>query len=155
VIDVKLTIRIGGATDMLARIAKVDMKRVLTGLRKPATVDLRQHDHAARAPDGAWPGLALSTIARRTKMIRTKGGRLRKQNKLLGRLPRALQSIVSSRSLIMRSRVKWSMAHQKGAIVGRGSRLPRRQFMWISTWLRGQARDAFIKALAAAGRRSL
>lgn len=152
---IKVTVRIGGVLDMFSRLKRIDTKAVLRTLRKPATVDLRQHDTAARGPDGAWPRLAVSTVARRAKMTKTKSGRRRKPNKLLGRLPKALQSIVSERSLIMRSRVKWSMAHQKGAIVGRGSRLPRRQFMWISVWLRGQARDAFVKALAAAGRRSL
>jgi hypothetical protein len=155
VIDVKVVVKIGGVRDMFSRLAAVKVREVFKELRKPALIDQRQHDQAARGPDGRWPPLAASTLARRARMTKTKSGRKRKPNKLLGRLPKAMQSIVNTRSLIVRSRVKWSLAHQRGARVGNGAILPRRQFMWISDWLRRHAKEAFVRALVAAGRRSL
>lgn len=151
-IGVRATIRVGGLMDTFRRLARPDLIKAYKEMQGPARHDQRDHDNKDRAPDGPWPGLAASTVARRARMARSKRRR-RKPHKLLGRLPRAMQNIVSSRSLIVRSRVKWSMAHQKGAIVGRGARLPRRQFMWISDWLRGQARQILEQAMMRVFRR--
>ncbi len=138
-IGVKATIRIGGIMDTFRRLSRPDLKQTFKEMQGPARFDQRDHDNKELAPDGSWPALHPSTVARRARMAKSKRRRA-KPRKLLGRLPKAMQNIVSAKSLIVRSRVKWSLAHQKGAIVGRGSRLPRRQFMWISDWLKGQAR---------------
>lgn len=156
-IDIKARVTIDGPLKMLARIAKFDAKPVFKLLRVPANVDQRQHDTASRGPDGPWPQLAASTIARNRYIRTVKGAKGKRtirlggstRHKLLGRVPRAMQDIVSSRSLIVRNRVRWGIAHQAGAIVGHGARLPRRQFAWISRWLLREAENAFNKALAA------
>lgn len=164
VIDVKARVTISGPLKMFNRLRNFDPKPTLVTLKKPANVDQNQHDTAARGPDGPWPQLAPSTVAR-NRYARTVGkgkgrrtirkghggsARLISRHKLLGRLPKARQSIVSRKSLIVRSRVKWSMAHQAGARVGRGSLLPRRQFEWISPWLKRQVVAAFERDLNAA-----
>lgn len=156
-IDIKARVTIKGPLSMLRHLARFDPKPVFQLLRKPAHVDQRQHDTASRGPDGPWPQLAASTIARNRYNRTVKGLKGKRtirlggstKHKLLGRVPRALQDIVSGRSLIVRNRVKWGLAHQAGAIVGHGARLPRRQFEWISKWLLRQAEDAFNKALQA------
>ncbi len=162
-IDVKAIVRIKAPMRMLRDIVRFDPKPVFQLLRKPAHIDQRQHDSAARGPDGPWPQLAASTIARNRFNRTVKGAKGKRtirlggstKHKLLGRLPRAMKDIVSSRSLIVRSRVGWSIAHQGGAVVGNGARLPRRQFAWISKWLGEQARVAFERAInALADRRS-
>lgn len=152
-IDVKLTVRLGGVRDMLARIAHVNIKETLREARVPTRLDQKDHDRKETGPDGSWPQLASSTRAR---YARRPGGKRGFQYKLLGRLPKALNSRVTGNSLIFFSRVtKWSMAHQKGAIVGHGARLPRRQFLWISPTLKRIVRIMFERALKRAAARSL
>jgi len=73
----------------------------------------------------------------------------------LAKLPNALQSIVTPMSLKLRSRVRWSMAHQDGPTrVGRGAILPGRQFLWISRDLIVIARRMFRETLWRRWRRS-
>jgi hypothetical protein len=141
---------------MFDRLRKVDIKDAFLELRGPAVFDQRHHWRKDEAPDGRWPGLAASTLERRTrKRGRAKNGRQQSwPRKLLGRFPTAMQSIATTRSLIVRSRVKrFSMVHQEGGRAGHGARIPRRQYMWISDWLRAQAVERFKKALVLAARR--
>lgn len=154
-IGVKVNVRLGGVKEMFDRLSRIDTKRVLSDARGPARFDLNHHDRYEEGPDGKWPALAPSTVAAYAR--RAKGKRRRgKPHKLLGRLPRALVSRVTANKLTVLSRVtKWSMAHQAGGIVGRGSRLPRRQFMWISDWLKGRVKTLFEIALRKAGMGSL
>jgi len=112
--------------------------------------DQRHHWRKDEAPWGHWPGLAASTLERRTRRRgRDKKGRNRSwPKKLLGRFPTAVKSIASAKSLIVESRVKrFSMIHQQGGRAGHGARIPSRQYMWISEWLLQQAQKAFTKAL--------
>lgn len=142
--DVKLDLKLGRVIMGLERIAKADMRRAFNELKGPARFDQRHHERHEEAPDGKWPPLAASTVARRARIQAKKKRRARVTNKLLGRLPGALMMRATARSLQILSRVtRWSMAHQKGAVVGHGARLPRRQFLWISDWLKGRARHVF------------
>lgn len=152
-IDVAVNVRIDGAMASLQRIARLDTRRVFMTLRAPARQDQRDHDKKESAPGGHWPGLAASTLARRTrKRGRNKAGKQQSwPQKLLGRLPRALQAIVSTRSLIVRSRGRsWVIVHQAGGFAGHGARIPQRQYLWISKWLRGEVRTAFLRAMSGA-----
>jgi len=157
VIDVKARVTITGPLSMLRHIARFDPRPVFQTLRKFANADQRQHDTANRAPDGPWPQLAASTVLRNRYNRTVKGLKGKRtirlggstKHKLLGRVPKALQDIVSSRSLIVRNRVRWGLAHQAGAIVGHGARLPRRQFEWISRWLLRMTEEKFTEALQA------
>lgn len=155
---VKATVRFGGVLDAFNRLSRIDTLKAFKELRGPARLDQRHHDRNTEAPDGRWPPLAASTIARNRYRRTVKGAKGRRttrrggarslsSHKLLGRLPTALQAIVSPTSLIIRDRVKWSMAHQASAIVGHGARLPRRQFLWISDWLKDFTRKQFQRLL--------
>jgi hypothetical protein len=154
--DVHATVRIGSVRDLFTRLARIDVRRVFEDLRGPAVFDQRHHWRKDEAPFGRWPGLAASTLERRSRPRgRDKRGRNRSwPKKLLGRFPTAVQSIASARSLVVRSRVKrFSWIHQAGGRAGHGARIPSRQYMWISSFLREDARRLFQKALQkAAGR---
>lgn len=136
---------------MLRRIKQLDTRAVFKRIQPSAIHDQQNHDRALRGPDGPWPALAASTIARRMRPRgKSKTGKNRSwPTKLLGRLPKSLQAIPSKMKLLVRSRVKeFSLAHQGGAIVGNGARLPRRQFLWISDWLLERCRVEFVRAMA-------
>lgn len=148
--DVHAVVHLGGVRGLFTRLSRVDVKRTFNDLRGPAVFDQRHHWNKIEAPWGKWPGLAASTLARRTrKRGRDKKGRNRSWPKrLLGRFPTAVKSIASGKSLVVESRVKrFSMIHQAGGVAGHGAHIPSRQFMWISGWLLQQAQKAFVKAL--------
>lgn len=156
--DVRFTVRIGSIRDLFTRLSRVDLKESFKELRGPARFDQRHHWRKDEAPDGHWPGLAASTLERRTRPRgRGKDGRNRSwPKKLLGRFPTSLQMIPSAKSLIVRSRVKrFSLVHQRGGTAGHGARIPRRQYLWISFFLKMQAKKEFEKALLRAAHRRL
>lgn len=101
-----------------------------------------QRDHAARreGPEGSWPPLAQSTLAKRASL-----GRLRRRP--LGRLTSAVTYTASKDGVVARSRVPWSGAHQEGAVVGRGSRLPARPFLWLSDRLIERAKEILARVV--------
>lgn len=147
-VDIQVRVHIAGPLLKLAQLERIDFSRVFGGLRKPARADQIDHRNRMRGPRGPWPALAPSTLERYARAGK------RRNRRILGRLPVALQSIVSHNSLVMRSRVKWSMAHQAGPTrVGHGSILPQRQFLWISARLRDKARSMFEDALYSRWRR--
>jgi phage gpG-like protein len=154
--DVRATVHLGGVRSLFSRLAHIDTRKVFTDLKGPATFDLRHHWRKDEAPWGHWPGLAASTLERRTRPRgRSKDGKNRSWPKrLLGRFPTAIKHIVSKKSLVVESRVKrFSMIHQAGGTAGHGARIPSRQYMWISDFLAEQVRKAFEKALRDAAAR--
>lgn len=137
-------------------IARLDTRKVFNDLRGPTRFDQRHHWNKEESPDQHWPGLAPSTLERRTRTRgRDKRGRYRNwPTKLMGRFPTALQLKPSAKQLLVLSRVrKFSWVHQHGGTVGHGARLPRRQFLWVSDWLLQHAKKKFEAALMAAARR--
>ncbi len=124
--------------------AKVDMREIEKGLeamadpkvvdraaralKKPMRDDQRDHARQAEGSDGTWPA-RKRLVGRGKKVLR------RNRRKLLGKLPRA--TIVYARGGVVTamSRAKFSLAHQDGARVGRGAKLPKREFLWISDGL--------------------
>lgn len=149
-VNVRAVVYLGSVQNLFARLSRFDVKKTFNNLKGPAVFDQRHHWRKDEAPWGHWPGLAASTLERRTrKRGRDKKGRNRSwPKKLLGRFPTAVKSIASAKSLIVESRVKrFSMIHQQGGIAGHGARIPSRQYMWISDWLLQQAEKAFVKAL--------
>ena len=94
-------------------------------LKKPLRLDQRDHSKKREGPAGAWAPRAASTLER----MRHGGKRARKP---LGRLSGAVTYSATSNSVSGVSRAPWSGAHQDGARVGHGSRLPVREFLWIS-----------------------
>jgi hypothetical protein len=149
---VRMHVRYSGVLAALQRLRAPDMLRAYRELRGPARYDQRHHDRRSEGPDGRWPSLAPATIARRRrKRGKDKNGRRRGwPKKLLGRLPVSLRSIATSRSLVVQSAIRrpgLGFVHQKGGRIGRGARVPRRQYLWISDWLERQAIRAFRLAL--------
>lgn len=123
-------------------------------LRQPMRLDQREHAKNEAGPSAKWPPRSPMTEARRRQ--RNRGARTTKAmrlisvakfrrratpKKILGRLPSAIDIIVGSTSVTARSRVPWSAAHMKGGRVGRGSRLPKRVFLWLSDRLIEKARE--------------
>jgi hypothetical protein len=140
--DIYANLRIGGIIAAFEHLRKLDIKAVLLKLRKPMHYDQRDHRDRQRGPNGPWQQLAASTKARYAREGK------RRNRRILAKLPNARYTIVNSRSIRMRSRVSWSMAHQDGPTrVGRGSRIPQRQFLWISKRLKEEARRHFEAAL--------
>jgi len=141
--------RIVGAFD---KIRHLDVKKVLLDLRGPVRFDQRHHWRKEEAPSFHWPGLAASTLERRTRkrgINRKTGKRVSWPTKLLGRFPTALKLTADRHELVAQSRVKrFSMIHQEGGTAGHGARIPSRQYLWISPFLIGQVRTYFEKALA-------
>lgn len=87
---------------------------------------LDQRDHAKKqmGPGGRWPARAKSTA----RKLRSKG----KRPRLLGKLPISTTYVATKTGVRGLSRVSWSNAHNQGARVGRGSVLPKREYLWIS-----------------------
>jgi hypothetical protein len=141
-IDVTGTVRIGAVMSCLNRLQRFDFKKVFKRLRKPMHKDQADHRDKQRGPRAAWPPLAATTRARYARLG------YRRNRRILNRLPNARQTLVTAQELRMKSRVPWSMAHQNGPTrVGRGSILPQRQFLWISSSLRAEARKEFRRAM--------
>lgn len=140
-VDVHVDIRYGTVLALFAKMRRMDLRRVFRGLRRPMHLDQRDHRDKQRGPGSTWKALAPSTLARYAREGK------RRNRRILAKLPNSRTTILTADSLKMRSRVRWSMAHQAGAVVGHGSRLPQRQYMWISKQLIRQARHAFREAL--------
>lgn len=124
---VKAEVQIGGVLLAMGRLLRINLKPALVKLRKPMHADQRDHRDRQMGPIGAWKPLAATTLARYAREGK------RRNRRILARLPNSRYAIITADELIMRSRVKWSMAHFDGpTIVGHGSVLPQRQFFWIS-----------------------
>lgn len=119
------------------QLAGHNLRPVFKRARKVLRADQKEHANAQAGPNSAWVPLAASTIAKRRVKAR-KLGRARKVKmpsagrKILGRLPKAYKISYDERHIIARSRVPWSMVHFQGGRGGRRSRIPGRQFFWIS-----------------------
>lgn len=128
--------------------AALDLRPVWHELRGPLRKDMAQHIRQQVDESGAaWPGLAPATVKKRLDALRrtrppgklvTKKGRLRKA--VQRRINRVLSARMVSRAKIrtepgemsITSEVPWAGVHQFGGAVGRGSRLPKRTFMYVS-----------------------
>jgi phage gpG-like protein len=97
----------------------------------------------AQPEGGRWPAHSASYRERR----RRTGRRL---PRMLGRL--RTQFIIQMGPVFIRarSRVAWSLAHQEGGRVGRGARLPRRTYHWMSNKFLDMADAAIAEYLAEA-----
>lgn len=136
-----------------------ELGRVFRALKPWAKRD--QLDHAARTqgPDGPWPARARATLERRQQrsrvvVTRRQTTRARKgagagaaivtrQRAIwpLGTLPRSIRYRAERDALRASAGVDWAQAHIDGAIVGRGSKLPARDYLWFS--------DPFLDMVAA------
>lgn len=138
-VNIHADVRIGGVLMAFSYLTRTDFRQTFLRLRKPMHWDQMDHKARQRGPTSPWQQLAPSTLAKYAKLGK------RRNRRILAKLPNARQTEVTSKALIMKSRVRrWSNAHQDGPTrVGRGARLPQRQFLWISDGLRKEARLQF------------
>ena len=122
-------VRLGLSTinRVLASMRDPDLKGAFNLARKPARQDIRAHAKAAAGPDGSWPARSPLTSVRK--------GKRKRARKLLGKLPAAIMTTTTRRSLILTSRAKWSGIHQDGGTAEHGARIPARPFLWASQGL--------------------
>lgn len=115
-----------------AMAAEGKSSRLLSELKAPLREDQRDHARDQEGPEGAWAPRAQSTIERArsgSSKRRARGANRR----ILGSLPRRTISVKSDgRSVVAYSKVPWAGIHQHGGTAGRGSRIPRRPFLWFS-----------------------
>lgn len=128
-------------------------------LRKPFRADQASHAKSEEGPNGKWPARSPLTEARRrarnrgvrqTKAMKTialrKATKRSTPKRLLGRLPGAVAYKVGELFIRATSFAKKiGGAHQQGATVGRGVRLPKREFLWPSAKLLDTAFDVLGK----------
>lgn len=143
-------------TTLDAKLAKAmraagDLTPAWRKSRGPLRKDQREHAQSTQGPSGAWSPLARSTLERRlsnaatkkrqsgksVKRRRSHSRRTLKQRRVLGRLPSLIDVKITPTSIIASSKVKWAGAHARGETVGRGVRLPTREFLWASPELVG------------------
>lgn len=136
----------------LMRARASDLTLVFRDLKEYLKEDIAEHFREEEGPGGAWAERAESTLERaRFSMLnapRRRGrGRAaavgpmlrqrrtaRNRKKTLGRF-RAVGAYVfkaTATSLTMTPRGPWAGVHQYGGIVGHGSKIPARPFLWLS-----------------------
>ncbi len=121
--------------------SQIPMRKTFIELKKPLRVDQKDHAKSKAGPEGAWVPRSLHTQPKRAR------------RRLLGRLPNAVSYTTTATSLTAKSRIAWSGVHQDGGTAGRGSRIPARPFLWISSTVLDVAQKLFAEAyLLAFGR---
>lgn len=121
-------------------------KIVRGGLRK----DLASHFATRSSPDGAWPPPAPATIEKmlsrggRKKNVTRRGvlkrGAAKRLANQLGRLKSWFVIRSNAAAITATSGADWSPVHQDGGTAGRGARIPKRTFAWVT--------DSFVGAVA-------
>lgn len=140
-----------GAAEMSRRADT--LASVFQALKRPARQDQEDHAQKAMGSDGPWPRRAQATldklneraarvvVSRRKRRNWNRGTQVtirttkrRVASTPLGILPKAIRYSARGDALVAKSAIArgWGSAHQQGATVGRGSRLPAREFLWFS-----------------------
>ena len=110
------------------------------GLAPDLKKDQQKHWRARQAPDGKWAPLAPSTVKKRSSRARG-----RKVSTLpLGKLRTGIGVQWNRRSLWAESKSPWSGVHQHGGTAGRGSRIPGRMFLWLSSGMIDKTKTALL-----------
>lgn len=133
---IETKVNLGLVDRLLSSLRRPDLRPAWKEAKQPLRRDIRDHRQKREGPSGSWAARAASTKERARY-----GDRPRR---ILGRLPTALQTIATRRSVAMKSRVAWSEVQRSGGAVGRGSRIPARDFLWAS----GLALDAIAQIVA-------
>lgn len=117
--------------------------------------DQAEHARREEGPGGGWQPRASPKNERKVNVFREvkkrKGGltaRYFTVDGLLGALPEILQVRAVGFSAYAKSPIRWAGAHQHGATVGRGAKIPARPFVWVSPELQAKAVEMIQKWLA-------
>ncbi len=127
------------------RAAGRDLRPVFRQVRKDLKEDVQEHFFHNEGPDGRWAPYARSTLDRalHRRGFRRKRGVQRGHftargekwaRNQLGRLkwPSAWKIKMDAQTMVMAARTGWAGVHQFGGVVGKGSVIPARPFMWAS-----------------------
>lgn len=109
----------------LSALEHVHLGKAFQALKAPLRADQKEHATSKVGPESTWPPRASSTTE-------SYAHRKKHPRKLMGKLPTAVSYAASGGGISATSRATWSEAHQTGAVVGHGARLPARPFLWIS-----------------------
>ena len=117
--------------------ASRDLLPMFREARKPLRADQIEHARQQMGPDGKWPARSPFTEERQRRRATGRKAKQRKKarrRRMLGKLPGAIKVTADRNRVAATSLVPWSAVHQRksGGIVGRGSRIPGRPFLWPS-----------------------
>lgn len=154
VVDVRVNLK--DVEDGIAamKAAAGEMRRVMVALKPFARKDQESHAIARMSSTGPWPARARTTldkVEKRSRLVvvktqttrrkRNAAGNLtggakivtrKRATEPLGSIPKSVRLRARADELIGDSTIGWAGAHNKGATVGRGSRIPMREFLWWS-----------------------
>lgn len=145
--DLQAGIRdVAKAAELLPRV----FKRLVGDMRR----DQQEHAQKEEGPDGTrWPARTSQAtpklFAKAKRKTKTQPARFEivKYGGLLGALPDMIQVRSLGLSVWARHPVAWATAHADGGVVGRGSRLPARPFLYVSQGLADRAVEMINDAL--------
>jgi hypothetical protein len=123
---ISTTVKLSALERAWATLRRPDLRPAWKDARQPMRADIASHRAQQRGPDGSWAPRASSTSARGAS------SRKNRPKKILGNLPTAIQVKSERRRMALTSRVRWSKVQQKGGVVGHGSRIPGRDWLWAS-----------------------
>lgn len=148
VVDVNVDDPVEGVRGMERRAKK--FAPAFKSLRGPLRKDQAEHAKEQQGPDGKWPERSPKTLARlrarpRGRTAKGRRRRVRKVRALLGRLPRQLRMKFSGTGVWAIAKVSWGKAHNEGATVGKKSRLPKREYLWLSSKMVDHATEVLVE----------
>lgn len=139
-----------GIRGMRRQVDGAQSRAFFSALRKPVKEDVAEHQKERRGEAGAWPALDPDTLDKRRRRRASAAGRRKRRRRravstarMLGRLPRAWQVLVSPDSIRLVNRVRWSDVHNTGGQAGNGARIPQRQFAYVSADLVQGAQELY------------
>jgi hypothetical protein len=125
--DVDIEDVLDGLTSVAARVK--DLRPVFVKLVPVAKRDLRASGRLREGAAKKWPPHAASTLRKRRQSRR----RRRRVRQMMGQLTGTAVTVTARHDRLREeSRVDWSGAHQDGATVGRGAKLPAREHVYFS-----------------------
>ncbi len=124
------------------------LPHLLAEFGKQIRRDLKAHQREQSGPDGPWPKLSPATVAQqRRRSKRGKGG----SSRPLRKLPTLVTArIIDGEALQVRPdpRVaKIAAAHNFGAVVGHGARLPARDWFYVGDAVIDDFEQAIVGSL--------
>lgn len=122
------------ANGRLSRAAK-DLRPVFRPGAKIWRADLREALKAQEGPEGKHPPLSAATLEmRRAQKSSPRGKKWKRKlaRGMLGKLWAPLVAAYSKERLRVFSKVDWAGAHQTGATVGHGVKLPERTHVYVT-----------------------
>lgn len=134
----------------LSRRAR-NLRRVWQDIKPDFEADQKDHFRRRMGPDGRWPPRAQSTRDRnRYRRGRRKRPPTSANGALLGQMRKSWKTEITRNAIRGISKVPFSGAHQTGATVGHGAKLPARVHHWASGNLMDTIANRIVRHVAEA-----